>query len=83
MFMLYICTVCLGGETIREINRQSGAHVELSRNQPPNPRERVFRVAGNPDQIQGAIRMMSEKAGVVSILGASLWYEACLIHVMA
>jgi len=53
-----------GGETIREINRQSGAHVELSRNQPPNPRERVFRIAGNPDQIQTAIRMMSEKAGI-------------------
>jgi len=60
------CHFAAGGETIREINRQSGAYVELSRNQPPNPRERVFHISGNPDQIQTAIRMMSEKAGIVS-----------------
>lgn len=53
-----------GGETIREINRQSGAHVELHRQQSANPRERVFKIQGNPDQIQTAIRLISEKAGV-------------------
>lgn len=53
-----------GGETIREINRQSGAHVELSRSQPPNSRDRVFKVSGTPDQIEQALHMMSEKAGV-------------------
>ena len=54
----------LGGETIREINQQSGAHVELSRQQNSNPNERVFKVQGNPDQIQHAIRLICEKAGL-------------------
>ncbi|CAE1318328.1 FUBP [Acanthosepion pharaonis] len=33
-----------GGETIREIIRQSGAHVELQRQPPPNPNEKIFNV---------------------------------------
>jgi far upstream element-binding protein len=54
-----------GGETIREINRQSGAHVELDRHQSQsNSRDRVFKVQGNQDQIQTAIRLISEKAGI-------------------
>ena len=54
-----------GGETIREINRQSGAHCELSREPPPNQHERVFRIQGNPEQVQGAIRLINEKTGQV------------------
>jgi len=54
-----------GGETIREINRQSGAHCELSRDPPPNQHERVFRIQGNPDQVQAAIRLINEKTGQV------------------
>lgn len=53
-----------GGETIRELNRQSGAHIELNRNQTGNPRERVFRIQGNPDQIQHGMRLIAEKAGM-------------------
>jgi far upstream element-binding protein len=56
-----------GGETIREINRQSGAHCELSRDPPPNPHERVFRIQGSPDQIQTAIRLINEKTGQVCV----------------
>ncbi|CAG5127142.1 unnamed protein product [Candidula unifasciata] len=52
-----------GGETIREINRQSGAHVELDRNPPPNPNEKMFCIRGNPGQIQHAIQLIQEKTG--------------------
>jgi len=55
-----------GGETIRDICRQSGAHVELNRDQSANSLERVFRVSGSPDQMQHAMRLISEKAGIVS-----------------
>ncbi|XP_052091444.1 far upstream element-binding protein 1-like isoform X3 [Mytilus californianus] len=53
-----------GGETIRQINQQSGAHVELQRNPGPNPNEKVFVVRGNPQQVQQAVQMIAEKAGV-------------------
>ena len=56
----------VGGETIRDINRISGAFVELDRNVGPNPNERIFKVVGNPDQIQHAVRLMTEKANLVS-----------------
>ncbi|KAK0046017.1 far upstream element-binding protein 2-like isoform X2 [Biomphalaria pfeifferi] len=52
-----------GGETIREINRQSGAHVELDRNPPPNMNEKLFNIRGNPNQIQHAIQLIQEKTG--------------------
>ncbi len=55
-----------GGETIREICRQSGAHVELNRDQSANSMERVFRIQGSPDQIRQAIQLVAEKAGIVS-----------------
>jgi len=54
-----------GGETIREICRQSGAHVELNRDQTTNISERVFRIQGSPDQIRQAVLLVNEKAGVV------------------
>jgi far upstream element-binding protein len=52
-----------GGETIREINRQSGAHCELSREPQLNPHERIFRIQGNPEQVQTAMRLINEKTG--------------------
>ena len=55
-----------GGETIKEINRMTGCYVELSRDRPPNPHDRVFLLSGAPDQIQRAIGMICEKAGLVS-----------------
>lgn len=53
-----------GGETIRQINQQSGAHVELQKHPGPNPNEKLFNIKGGPDQIQHAIQMISEKAGI-------------------
>ena len=61
-----LCVLRAGGETIRDICRQSGAHVELNRDQSANSLERVFRISGMPDQMQLAMRLISEKAGIVS-----------------
>lgn len=52
-----------GGENIREIIRQTGAHVELDRNPPPNMTDKLFKIRGNPGQIQAAISMIQEKTG--------------------
>lgn len=53
-----------GGDTIREINRVSGGFVELARQQNQGSNERVFNVRGTPDQIQHAVRLICEKAGL-------------------
>ncbi|XP_052221959.1 far upstream element-binding protein 1-like isoform X3 [Dreissena polymorpha] len=53
-----------GGETIKNINSTTGAHVELQRNPGPNPNEKVFNIRGEPGQIQHAIQMICEKAGL-------------------
>lgn len=53
-----------GGETIREICRQSGAHVELNRDASANSMERIFRIQGSQDQIRQAIQLVCEKAGI-------------------
>jgi KH domain. len=56
----------VGGETIKQINQQTGAHCELDRRPPPNPNEKVFVIRGSPDQIEQAKRIISEKIGMVS-----------------
>uniref|UniRef100_A0A1I7XW88 KH domain-containing protein n=1 Tax=Heterorhabditis bacteriophora TaxID=37862 RepID=A0A1I7XW88_HETBA len=43
-----------GGETIKQINAESGAHCELSRDPPPNAQEKVFIIKGSPYQIHHA-----------------------------
>ncbi|XP_070177451.1 far upstream element-binding protein 1-like isoform X4 [Littorina saxatilis] len=58
-----------GGETIRDINRQSGAHVELDRNPPPNMAEKLFNIRGTPQQIQHAIQLICEKTGMQDGIG--------------
>lgn len=50
-----------GGETIRNINQQSGAHVELSKNPPPSPHEKVFCIRGSHQQIEHAQQLINEK----------------------
>uniref|UniRef100_A0A3B3RKF0 Far upstream element (FUSE) binding protein 3 n=1 Tax=Paramormyrops kingsleyae TaxID=1676925 RepID=A0A3B3RKF0_9TELE len=54
-----------GGETIKNINQQSGAHVELQRNPPPNtdPNHRIFSIRGSPQQIGMARQLIDEKIG--------------------
>ena len=65
--MSHYCLNLSGGETIRQINQQSGAHVELQRAPGPNPGEKLFNIRGNPGQIQHAIQLISEKAGLVRL----------------
>ncbi|XP_048201004.1 far upstream element-binding protein 3 [Perognathus longimembris pacificus] len=54
-----------GGENIKSINQQSGAHVELQRNPPPNtdPSLRIFTIRGSPPQIEVARHLIDEKVG--------------------
>jgi len=53
-----------GGETIRSINANSGAHVELSRLPGSNPGEKIFTIHGTQEQVQRAIQLVCEKAGL-------------------
>jgi len=54
-----------GGETIRSINANSGAHVELSRLTGSNPGEKIFTIHGTQEQVQRAIQLVCEKAGLL------------------
>uniref|UniRef100_A0A673TGD5 Far upstream element binding protein 3 n=1 Tax=Suricata suricatta TaxID=37032 RepID=A0A673TGD5_SURSU len=58
-----------GGENIKSINQQSGAHVELQRNPPPNtdPNLRIFTIRGVPQQIEVARHLIDEKVGGTSL----------------
>lgn len=54
----------LGGESIKEINRKSGAFVELDKSFIPavgNSSDRLFKIRGTPEQIATAQQMMYEK----------------------
>jgi polyribonucleotide nucleotidyltransferase len=53
-----------GGETIKEIMRQSGAHVEIQRQPSPNPAIKIFSISGDQSQIDRAVRLIAERADV-------------------
>ncbi|ETN68316.1 KH domain protein [Necator americanus] len=55
-----------GGETIKQINAESGAHCELSRDPPPNPQEKVFIIRGTPYQVHHAQHIIRIKVCAVS-----------------
>uniref|UniRef100_A0A5F7ZPT1 Far upstream element binding protein 3 n=1 Tax=Macaca mulatta TaxID=9544 RepID=A0A5F7ZPT1_MACMU len=63
-----------GGENIKSINQQSGAHVELQRNPPPNsdPNLRRFTIRGVPQQIEVARQLIDEKVG--GDIPGQLWW---------
>ena len=50
-----------GGDTIRQIQVQSGAHVELHRGAQPNPDEKLFNIRGNSQEIQMAQELIRQK----------------------
>lgn len=52
-----------GGETIKQINQQSGAHCELDRRS-QNQQDKTFIIRGDPDQIETAKRIISEKVQI-------------------
>ncbi|XP_043462521.1 far upstream element-binding protein 1 isoform X1 [Leptopilina heterotoma] len=53
-----------GGETIKQINMQTGAHCELDRRNQSNENEKIFIIRGNPEQVEHAKRIFSEKLGM-------------------
>lgn len=55
--------ILTGGETIKHINQQSGAHCELDRRSQNNQNatEKTFIIRGDPDQIETAKRIISDK----------------------
>ncbi|XP_072160379.1 far upstream element-binding protein 1 isoform X2 [Bemisia tabaci] len=53
-----------GGETIRQINQQTGAHCEIDRRNQPNPNEKTFIIRGTPEQIERAKNVIAEKLGM-------------------
>lgn len=57
----YTHTLPPGGDTIRQIQVQSGAHVELHRGAQPDPTEKLFNVRGTPQQIQLAQQLIQQK----------------------
>lgn len=60
MFFLKI-VIGRGGETIKLINQQSGAHTEMDRNASNPPNEKLFKSKGTTDQVEAARQMISEK----------------------
>uniref|UniRef100_A0A4W5K4D4 Far upstream element (FUSE) binding protein 3 n=1 Tax=Hucho hucho TaxID=62062 RepID=A0A4W5K4D4_9TELE len=65
--------IVIGGETIKNINQQSGAHVELQRNPPPNtdPNVRIFSIRGTSQQMEMARQLIDEKIGASGMGGSS------------
>lgn len=56
-----------GGEVIKQINAQSGAHCELDRRGQNQDRvNRTFFIRGNPDAVENCKRIIMEKVGMVS-----------------
>ncbi|KAL1513594.1 hypothetical protein ABEB36_002988 [Hypothenemus hampei] len=50
-----------GGETIKQINQQSGAYCELDRRSNSNQSEKTFTIKGDPEAIETAKRIISDK----------------------
>uniref|UniRef100_A0A1L8DHD1 Putative k-similarity type rna binding protein n=1 Tax=Nyssomyia neivai TaxID=330878 RepID=A0A1L8DHD1_9DIPT len=61
-----------GGDTIKQINQQTGAHCEMDRKAQNNQNEKTFIIRGNPDQIEHARSIISEKIGLeINLIGGS------------
>uniref|UniRef100_A0A3B3S107 Far upstream element binding protein 3 n=1 Tax=Paramormyrops kingsleyae TaxID=1676925 RepID=A0A3B3S107_9TELE len=71
-----------GGETIKNINQQSGAHVELQRNPAANtdPNVRIFSIRGTPQQTELARQLIDEKIGVRFLCSHFSYSLAILNH---
>ena len=52
--------IFIGGETVRQLQMQSGAHIELCRTMQPNAHEKFFNVRGNPQQIHIATQLIQQ-----------------------
>lgn len=63
-----------GGESVKSINQQTGAFVEISRQPPPNgdPNFKLFTIRGSPQQIDHAKQLIEEKIEVRRRLEAAV-----------
>ena len=61
-----------GGESVKEINRRSGAHVEIDKSQrnSSDSSDKMFVIRGTNDQIQYAQQLIYEKITGVSRMGS-------------
>lgn len=53
-----------GGETIKQINQQSGAYCELDRRAQTSQNEKTFIIRGEVEQVEAAKRIISEKVQI-------------------
>jgi len=69
VFLIFCCFLfILGGETIKQINMQTGAHCEIDRRHNNTGSEKTFVIRGTTEQIENAKRMINEKLGFVCTL---------------
>lgn len=69
-----------GGDTIRQLMVQSGAHIELFRGPQPNEHEKLFSVRGTAQQIQSATQLIQQKieAMVSGCVGVDSFRNSCI-----
>lgn len=73
----------IGGETIKQINMQTGAHCEIDRRHNNTGSEKTFVIRGTTEQIENAKRMINEKLGFVSInLFTVVFQFRCFIPIL-
>jgi far upstream element-binding protein len=61
-----------GGDTIKQINSQSGAYCEMDRKTQNSGTEKSFIVKGTPEQIEHARSLISEKIGLeIKLIGGN------------
>jgi hypothetical protein len=63
--IFFLIVLFLGGETIKQINLQTGAHCEIDRRHNNTGSEKTFVIRGTTEQIENAKRMINEKLGYV------------------
>lgn len=59
-----------GGETIKLINQQSGAHCEMDRTANNPPTEKLFKAKGTSEQIEHARHLISEKINMDIVIAS-------------
>lgn len=58
--------IFVGGEVIKQINQETGAYVELSRDPPPSDYEKIFIIKGSAEQIHAAQHQIRIKVGDIA-----------------